>query len=78
MKKMSIYYNNIRRLKSKLNKIKQIIKEQDPNIFILIETWINKGEKLNIEGNELYTSDREEQGGGIIVGVKDLLKNIAA
>ena len=44
-KNMSIYYINIRGVKSKINSLREIVEEQNPHIISINETLLGKEEK---------------------------------
>ena len=71
-------YVNIRGLKSKTDSLVNIIEEVDPSIICLVETRLDKAERVQLEGfNSIFRSDKSNDSGGIMVVVKDKLKNIA-
>ena len=69
-------YLNIRGLKSKFESLLDKIEEVEPTIVCVTETHLLETEKIEIEGYKVYRNDRDNYGGGILVGVKDPLKNI--
>ena len=73
---MTIYFNSIRGLKSKENNFKIIIEEKKPTIFCLVESWLDKKEKMKVEGYKIYRNDRNDLGGGIMVGVQKEMEHI--
>ena len=50
MKAFTIYYDNVRGVKSKLNSIQDYAKELEPTIICLVETHLATKEKIEIEG----------------------------
>ena len=69
-------YLNIRGLKSKFESLLDKIDEVEPTIVCITETHLLKTEKVEIEGYKVYRNDRDNYGGGLLVGVKDPLGNI--
>ena len=59
-----------------MDSLKRIIEEESPSVVILVETKLGEEEKMDIEGYEPFPMNRDENGGGIIILVKDQLKNI--
>ena len=50
MKKFSIYYNNARGVKSKIESIIKIVKEKEPTVIALAETLMATKNEIEIEG----------------------------
>lgn len=67
---MSIYYTNIRGMKSKKNSLDIYIEEFQPDIIGIVETHLEEGEELKIEGYEILWNNRNSEGGGVAIGVK--------
>ena len=76
LQKFVVMSLNIRGLKSKLDSLMEKLEEVEPTVFCITETHLLKKEKINIEGYELYRNDRDNFGGGIMIGVKIELYNI--
>ncbi len=77
LKKMSIYYTNIRDLKSKETSFKARIEETQPSIIAVTETWLNEEDSLKIEGYEtIYRNEREGKGGGILIAIHNNLRHV--
>ena len=71
-------YVNIRGLKSKTDSLTSIIEEMNPSIICLVETHLDEAERVQLEGlNSVFRSDKSSDSGGIMVAIKDKLKNIA-
>ena len=69
-------YDNINHANSKMDSLKRIIEEESPSVVVLVETKLGEKEEMDIEGYEPFPMNRDENGGGIIILVKDQLKNI--
>ena len=76
LKKFSVMYLNIRGIKSRLDSLQEKIEEVDPTVFCITETHLLKTEKIDIEGYCMIPHSRDNLGGGILVGVKNEIKNI--
>lgn len=62
-------------MKSKLDSLQRIIEEVKPTIICLVETHL-ENEPIELEGYELYRNDRNNEGGGVLIGVSRQLENI--
>jgi exonuclease III len=71
-----VMYLNIRGLKSKIDSLLEKVEEVEPAIICITETHLLKTEKVEIDGYKIYRNDRDNLGGGILIGVKEQLKNI--
>ena len=71
LKQMKTYYVNIRGLKSKKESLEEVLDEVKPDIIGLVETHMEQGEELRIEGYHIIRKDRNGQGGGLLIAVKD-------
>ena len=69
-------YQNIRGLKSKLDSLMEKLEEVEPTLFCITETHLLEKEGLKIEGYELYRNDRDNFGGGILIGVRIELEGV--
>ena len=69
-------YQNIRGLKSKLDSLLEKLEEVEPTLFCITETHLLEKEGLKIEGYELYRNDRDNFGGGILIGVRIELEGV--
>lgn len=75
-KGLNIFILNINRLKNKINDLEFLLYTLNfnPDIIVLIETWLNENEAkfVNISGyNRSYYCRRKLRGGGIMVLVKE-------
>ena len=71
-------YLNVRGLKSKLESFIEKIMEVEPTVFCVTETRLHKDEEFDMEseGYAVYRNDRNNNGGGVLIGVKKELKNV--
>ena len=76
-KTFSVYYVNIRGVKSKLNTLKEIINEEKPNVICLNETHLEKNENIEIKGYSFYNNNNKEGKGGVSIGIQNNLKHIS-
>ena len=76
LKKFSIYCLNIRGIKSKIDSLKNIIDEVQPTMFCITETHLIKKESVKIDGYKILRNDRDQDGGGIMIGLQKQLKDI--
>ena len=76
MKAFTIYYDNLRGVKSKLNSIQDYAKELEPTIICLVETHLATKEKIEIEGYTIIHHNRDADGGGIVFAIRDELGKI--
>ena len=67
---MVIYYVNIRGLKSKLDSLEEIIERHSPDIIGIVETHLGEEERIEIEGYKPIRSDRNTEGGGVMLAIK--------
>ena len=78
LKSFTVYYMNIRDLKSKRASFEEIIKEVNPTVIAITEAWTDEDYKLEIEGYATpFRNNRNKDGGGIILAVRKELKNIS-
>ena len=69
---------NMRDLKSKRASFEEIIKELNPTVIAITEAWIDKDYDLEIDGyaKPIFRNNRNKDGGGIVLAVREELKNI--
>lgn len=73
---VSFWYSNLNSMVNKLDEFKVNIKNTDPTIILITETWLNSGmpdSLVDIPGYTLYRNDRATHGGGVCVYVKSLV-----
>ena len=76
MKKFTILYNNIRGIKSKEQSLKDIIDAKKPTIVCIVETHLKGEEQCYIDGYNVMSLNRNSEGGGIIIAIREEFKNI--
>ena len=76
LKNFQVFYLNIRGLKSKFSSLLTKIEEEEPTIFCITETHLLEEEDVKVDGYKLYRNDRNNVGGGVMIGVKMELENI--
>lgn len=62
---------NCRGIKEKQVSLIEIINNIQPEIILLVETFLRKGEKVNIKNYQSYNNNRENKTGG---GIELLIK----
>lgn len=75
-KSFVVYFVNIRGMRSKLESLEEITETVQPTIICLVETHLRTEEKVQIPGYKVYSNNRNGEGGGILVAVKDTLSNV--
>ena len=69
---------NIRGLKSKLSAVNELLETENPTMMCLVETHLKKEDDIGFDGYTLFRNERESKdGGGILVAIKNELKNVA-
>ena len=77
LKNFKIYYQNVRGLKSKLDSLQERIDDYQPALVCIVETNMQKEEEIQISSYSLvYRNDRSANSGGILIEVRDNIKNI--
>ena len=71
LRQMTLYYVNIRGIKSKIESLQEIVEEKKPDIIALVETHLEKEEQLKIEGYHIIRKDRNSEGGGVMLAMKE-------
>ena len=69
-------YVNSRSIKNKIPDLQALITEHDPHLISISETWLDSSIKdctLGLLGYKLFRRDRNSNGGGVLLGVKNLL-----
>ena len=67
----NFYYANVNGFKSKADSIKQLVAENNIDIFLLSETKVYSSKAINIKGYQSFPAVRKDrQGGGIFIGVR--------
>ena len=76
LRQCKVLYLNIRGFKSKMASLKEILIDEQPEIVGLTETMLDAADVVEREGYSVYRSDRDREGGGILVAVKKVLKGL--
>ena len=76
MTNFRVLYSNINGLKSKVTSLLTIIEEQQPTVIALVETKLGQTEDFEVPGYVTKKMNRDENGGGVMILVKEELKNI--
>ena len=76
LKKCKVMYINIRGLKSKVESLKEILLDENPEIVGLTETMLDEADVIDIEGYTVHRNDRNGIGGGVLLAVKIDLKGL--
>ena len=61
---------------SKKEALMGIIEELKPTVIAITETWLNDSQDFKIDGYEVRRNDRDDIGGGILLAVREEIKNI--
>ena len=69
--KFGIYYVNIRGVKSKVDSLQEIIDSLNPVMICLTETHLGEDEQIGIKGYKVFDNNRNGDGGGILIAIKD-------
>ena len=78
LKNFKTYYQNVGKLKSKLDSLQEMIDDYQPALVCIIETHMQKEEEIQIPGYSLvYRNDRSANSGRILIMVRDNIKNIS-
>ena len=76
IKKMKIYYVNIRGLKSKFESLKEIIEQKLLDTVGIVEICLQEDEEIQLEGYHIGRRDRSGEGGGLLLGVRSFYQCI--
>ena len=71
-----VFYQNVRRLKSKVDSIMKTINDYQSILICLliclVETYLQKEEEIGIPGyRQIFRNDRSANSGGIILAMKE-------
>ena len=78
LKNCKTMFLNIRGLKSKLSAVNELLETENPTMMCLVETHLKKEDDIGFDGYTLFRNERESKdGGGILVAIKNELKNVA-
>ena len=72
-KQLKVFIANFRSLNNKISLLNQKLLEYDYDIFCGIETWLGSNVTNNFinESYAIFRRDRNERGGGVMIGVKN-------
>ena len=76
LKKFTVWYQNVRGLKTKFASLLEKIEEFEPTMVCITETHMLKDEPLEIEGYRVMRNDRDNLGGGVLVAVDEKIADI--
>ncbi len=69
-------YSNINGLQCKKESLLSVVEEKQPTVIALVETKLAEKEEFKVPGYETKKMNRDEHGGGVMLLVKEELKNI--
>jgi exonuclease III len=72
-----LLYNNINHLKSKIEALENAVEETKPTMIVLVETKLPEKEEFKLDGYYTMPINRNENGGGVMLLVKEELENIS-
>ena len=67
---------NIRGIKSKLESLKEIIDQKQPDIVGMVETHLQEDEEIQLEGYHILMKDKNGEGGGLLLGIRSFFPYI--
>lgn len=76
LRNMMVYFINARGLKSKLDSMEEIIDELKPDIIGIVESHLDSKDIITIEGYHIVRNDRNSEGGGVMIAVKEKYKHV--
>ena len=77
LENFKIWFHNVRGVKSKINSLRDKIDEVEPSVICIVETHLMDEDDLKFDGySPPLRNDRDCFGGGILVAVRDEIKNI--
>ena len=76
LRKFKVWCQNIRGIKSKIDSLRDKIDEVQPTVICLTETRLIEDEDVQVDGHYPFRNDRNSQGGGILILVRNEIKNI--
>lgn len=76
MQKFTVWYQNIRGIKSKMESLMEKIEEYSPTVVCITETHLLDTEPLELDGYEIYRNDRDNLGGGSLIAVSKTIDSI--
>lgn len=70
---LGLLHMNVRSLVPKIDLVRVSVATSDPDILVISETWLNKSvpdSTIQINGYNLFRSDRPSKGGGVAIYIK--------
>ena len=61
-----MFYQNVRRWKSKIDALDETIEDYEPSLICLVETHLTKEEQIKIPGYRIYRNDSTKNSKGIL------------
>ena len=68
---MKFLYVNINGIKSKITSTNRIIEELEPELIAIVESKMGEDEPLELKNYEIFRNDRDKDGGGVLIAVKE-------
>ena len=65
---------NARSIANKFSKLSAIVKNHDPALVGITESWLQPEMKFNLPGYLTFRCDRDSKGGGVLLCIKSGLK----
>src|SRR6266404_1940257 len=72
---MTIIFWNCRSLNNKHEELDALIQIHNPDVIIIMETWLSPNNIFQINNYNTYRSDRNSIGGGVLISVKTNIKS---
>ena len=77
LKIFKIYYQNLRGIKSKLDSLQEMTDDYQPSLVCIVEnTQAKRRRNSHTRLYLVYCNDKSANNGGILIGVRDNIKNI--
>ena len=74
--KFNFLLNNVRGIKCKKTTLERIIEEENPVLVAIVETKLEKEEKIELPGYKVTPVNRNEEGGGALLAIRNNLTNL--
>ena len=71
-----IYYQNVRRLKSKIDFLVKAIDDYKQTLICLVETQLSKEKQIQIPGYKIFRNDGTNNSRGILIAINEKLKTV--
>ena len=76
-KDFKIFYQNVRGLNSKIDKLEEAIDDHKPDLICLVETHLAKEDQIGIPGYRIYRNYGTKNRKGILIPVRNSIKTMA-